>query len=122
MSFLTILFECKRLRLVFLWCNQEAEGLTSFLCVLAVMDVVGVNHPLKIAASFFGPPLEALVNNNVMEDKIEKAIAEDSQSHSDSVRAVFDETEIVDEGDGGDTEDNGKPVVTLQRMVVDGVM
>ncbi len=122
MSFLAILLERKRLRFVLLWRNKKTESFTSFLGVLAMMDVVGVYHTLQIAASFFRPPLETLVNNNVMEDQVKQAIAEDSDTHSDSVWTVFDDTKIVNERDGGDTEDHGKPVVSLQGMVMYGVV
>lgn len=49
------------------------------------MDVMGVNHPLKILRTRGGSPLDALVNNYIVEYEIEDAVSKNSDCNGKKV-------------------------------------
>ena len=60
--------------LIFPGHNKEAECLTVFFCMLAVMNIMSIYHPTQVTASFFGSPLKALMDDDVVENQIKCAV------------------------------------------------
>ena len=83
---------------------------------------MGVDHPLEVAASFLRSPFHSLMDNDIVEHEIKQAVAENADADSDEVGVVGDDRGIINKSDGRQAENNGKPVVLLQRMIVNRVM
>lgn len=66
--------------------------------------------------------MNALVHDDVMKDHIKDSITKNAQSCGDHIGIVLNDRPVVEQCDGWNTEDHGKPVVSLQGMVVHGVM
>jgi len=118
LSFLAIFFHCKFLWLIFFWRVKKTKCFAAVLSMLAVMNVMSMNHALQVAASFFRQPLDALVHDDVMENKIKEAIAKNAQPHGDKIWIVGHQGGVVEQPNGGKTKDGRKPVVSFQRMIV----
>ena len=53
-----------------------------------MVNVMRVDHPLQVSAPFGGAPFDPLVNDNVVENKVENSIAQDSEAHSQHIWVV----------------------------------
>lgn len=78
---LPILLQYKLLGLKLLRCIQKAKCLAVFFGVLGVVYVVRVHHPLQVVAALARNPFDTLVYDDVVEDHIKNAIAQDAQPH-----------------------------------------
>lgn len=87
-----------------------------------MMDVMRVDHPLKVTTTLGRPPVDSLMDDNVVEDEVKQAVAENTKAHGQTVRTVFDQTEIIEQRDRGYAEYHGKPVVPFKRMVMNSVV
>lgn len=90
--------------------------------MFAVVNIMRMDHPLQVGASFFRHPFYPLVDDNIVKHDIKEPITEDPQSDTDHVRVVFDLGEIIKDRDRRDAENNGKQVVLFKRMVMHGVV
>lgn len=54
-------------RFVFFWCIKKPERFTILFRVFAMMNIMSIDHPLKIPALFLGSPLNALVDYKIVE-------------------------------------------------------
>jgi hypothetical protein len=77
-----------------------------------------MDHPLQIAALLFGPPFNSLVYNYIVKYKVEDAVAQNTQTYCDQVWIVINEGSIVEQADGWEAENNSKPIVLFQRMMM----
>jgi hypothetical protein len=122
LGFGSLLSELKFLGRIFFWCNQKAKCFTIFFSVLAVVNVMRINHPLQIGTFLIGPPLQPLVNNDVMENNVENSIGKNTQANRHDIRVVTHHGAIIKQPDGGQAEHHSKPVIFFQSMIMNGVM
>jgi hypothetical protein len=118
LRFSPVLFKMQVGNLVFLRDNKEAERFAIFFRMLAVMNIVCMNHTAQVAAPFFWSPLKALVYNDIVKYQIENPVADDANGHREQIRTLVHRSRYNEQNDGRYTEDHSKPVILLQRMVV----
>ena len=70
MGFLTVFLKGKLFRFIFFRGIQKSKGLAAFPGMLAMVNIVGVDHPLKVMAPFFRTPLQSLMHDDVVKDEI----------------------------------------------------
>lgn len=87
-----------------------------------MMDVMRVDHSLKVTTTPGWPPSDSLMDDNVVEDEVEQAVAENTKANGQAVRTVLDQTEIIEQRDRGYAEYHGKPIVPFKRMVMNSVV
>jgi hypothetical protein len=90
--------------------------------VLAVMDVMGVNHPLQVISSFFGKPFNALVNNYIMKNKIKNAIANNTNAYGENINTVKQRGRHNHQRHGRNTEYDRKQIIPFKRVRVYAVV
>ena len=71
MGFLSVFLKGKLFRFIFFRGIQKTEGLTAFPGMFAMVNIMGIDHPLKIMSSFFRAPLQSLMYKDVVKYKIE---------------------------------------------------
>ena len=59
---------------IFLRNNEKTKCFTRFFGVPAVVNIVGIDHPVQIGSAFFRPPFDSLMNNKIMKNQIENPI------------------------------------------------
>ncbi len=86
MGCLAVFSEREFFRLVFFRSVQEAESLAVFFGMLGVMNVVGVDHALQVFTAVGRAPLEALMDDDVVENEVEQSVAKDAEGNGKQVR------------------------------------
>lgn len=87
-----------------------------------VVNIVRMDHTLQVPASFLRPPFQPLMHDHIMKYKVEYPVTKDAEADRQHIRIVLDLREIVKERDRGNTEYDGKQVVPLEFMIVNGVV
>lgn len=87
-----------------------------------MVNIVCVDDSLKIFASFFRPPPDALVHQDVVEDQVEQPIRENTRGHSQQIGVVHDLRGIVEQTDTGQAEHQRKQVVAFQGVSMNRVV
>ena len=77
-----------------------------------------MDHTLQVPASLSRLPFQPLMYNNVVKNEIEYPVGKNSEADGKHVRIEFHLREIVEEGDRGDAEDDGKQVVLFELVVM----
>ncbi len=88
LCFVTFFPEREILRFVFFGCIQKPKCLTALLRMFTVMNVMRMDHPLQIPAAFGWTPFDALVNNDVVKNKIKNSVAEYTKAYGQHVRII----------------------------------
>ena len=86
--------------------------------MLAVVDVVRMNHSLQVAALFLRSPLKPLVNDDIMKDKIKYAVSKDAQGHGDHIWVVVHLGEVIKQSNRREAEYKCEQVIFFKCMVV----
>ena len=87
-----------------------------------MVRIMRVDHSLQVAAFFLWTPAQSLMYNNVVKNQIECSIAEDAYAYRKKVGIVDDERRVVDEAYGRKAEDQREQIVSLNSIVVNGMM
>lgn len=87
--------------------------------MLAVMNVVSIYDSFQILAFSLRPPTYALMNYDFMENEIENAVTEYSNTDSNQVRIIIHDCGVVQHPDTGQAKQYRKPIVALQLMIMD---
>lgn len=90
--------------------------------MFAVMNIMSLNHATQVLALLFWSPVQALVDNDVVEDSVKDAITKDSKAYRQQVWIVHYLAEVVEEGDGWQTKDHRKPIILLQGVVMNSMV
>lgn len=81
-----------------------------------------MNHSLQVFASFFGPPFNSLMNNDIMKRHVEYSIAKYAKPNCKPVWVVAHQTKIIEQRNGWETEYNRKPIVLLKCVIMYSMM
>lgn len=82
--------------------------------MLAMVNIVSVDHSLQVFASFSGAPWQALVYDNIMENKIKNAITKNAGAYREHVGIIGYKRIVVKNSDGWEAEDKGEKIVSLE--------
>lgn len=108
--------------LIFLRNDQKTKCFTVFFCMLAMVDVMGIYHAAQITTPLFGSPLNTLMYNDVVKDQIKGTVTNNAHCNRKEIRTFVYCGGNDKQNDGRYTEDNSKPVIFLQRVVVHRMM
>ena len=85
--------------------------------MLAVVNIVRVDDTLKIFASFFRPPPDALMHQDVVEDQVEQPVTENPRGHGQQVGVVHHLRGVEEQADTRQAEDKRKQIIAFQGHV-----
>ena len=90
--------------------------------MLAVMNIVSIYDSFQIFTLTLRPPFYALMNYDFMENEIENAVTEYSDSDSNQVGIIVHDCGVVEQSDTRKAEQYRKPIIPLQLMIMDCVV
>lgn len=90
--------------------------------MLAVMNIVGMDHSAQILASVGRSPSDALMHDDVVKDEIKYSVTADPDADGNAVGIKVHQGEVIEQRDRWKAEDHDKQVIFFQRVVVNGVM
>jgi hypothetical protein len=57
--------------------------------MFAVVYIVCMDHTLQIPAALGGPPLQTLMDNDIMEDEVKEPVTKNTQTYGNPIRIIF---------------------------------
>ncbi|HEY9488852.1 MAG TPA: hypothetical protein VIQ51_10990 [Chryseosolibacter sp.] len=109
-------------RPVFPRSEQKAESFAATPGVFAVVNIMRTDHTLQISTLFLRPPVDSLMNNDVMENNVKDPVTKNPNPYSNHVGIVVHLCKVVKDPNARQAEYEGEQVILLKLMMVNAMM
>src|SRR3954465_303438 len=90
--------------------------------MLAVVNIMCLNHSLEVATPFSGSPSYSLVHNNIMKNEVKQPVTKNPDPNCDKIRIVVANGSIVNKDNRRDAENYSEPIIFFECMIMLRVM
>lgn len=101
--------------------NQKTKGFATIPAVTAVMNIMGIDHPVEVSRTPGRPPPDALMHNKIMEKQVKKPVQQYSECNG-KYPGITEMYSIHKQRNGGQTENHTEEIIFFKGMVVPCVM